>query len=156
MKKLFLLGFTFFVVFTSTAQVEVKASPIAFFSPRFSLPIGLEYVPSAHWGVTLDVNMAELYYAYITGRHYFNPKLGGDKFYVGVFTGVSRSIESFNVNSASVGAGFLAGYKWVSTKRVIFETGLGLGRNFDSGGLTLPYFQLHLGYRLGDLKKDVE
>ena len=107
-----------------------------------------------------------------TGKYYFAPNHGADRFYLDVFTRfVTRnySADDGGTNYAEysqtrVGFGFGIGYKVVSGKGLVFDIGLGGGRaiidntKFDSEGdqfeVDWPSLmivgKLGLGYRFGN------
>ncbi len=72
-------------------------------------------------------------------RIYFgeNDKLGANGFFV----------EGAGKFSKNVGAGLSIGKKWVHKSGFIFETLLGLGRDFKSGQDVYPRGDLFIGYR---------
>lgn len=143
MKKFFLVLVSSACLFRLSAQTEVKVSPIPLlfgyvaasveqgFNPSFGLDASLYYIEES-WGGNLSA------------KYYFNPEKGIDKFHVGAFLGAQESAP---------GLGFLLGYKWVSTKNVIFELGGGLGRSFDD--TVLGYGKFHIGFRFGKKSKPV-
>lgn len=133
------------LIFTSTnlfSQVEMKTNPVALL---FEIGLlSLEYNNQKDWGGEIDLGFGQDFFvAYVTGKHYFNPKRGADKFNVGVFAG------GFSADGDSGGGlGFFAGYKAVSEKNILLEIAYGIGRDFgDSGIGILPYAKFHLGYR---------
>lgn len=117
-----------------SAQTEIKLSP---FPLLFGfVAASVEQGVSASFGVEADIVFIEDYVGgNLSGKYYFEPERGIDKFHVGGFIGINETI----------GVGFLLGYKWVSRKNVIFEIGAGVGRSFDDG--VIGYGRLHLGYR---------
>lgn len=118
------------------AQTELKVSPVALLFGGLALSAEQQISPS--FGLDADIlASADGLGANLSGKYYFDPKQGIDRFHIGIFAG------GFTDNG--VGGGFLAGYKWISTKRIVFEAGAGVGRTTD-GGIT-PYGKLHLGYR---------
>ncbi len=75
--------------------------------------------------------------ASVIGKYYFNPEDGCDKFNLGIYIDFSNNKFTADDGSSDggykrnkLGLGFYTGYKWVSNKNIIFELGLGLGRNF--------------------------
>ena len=125
-----------------SAQTEIKISPIALLAGVGALSVEQVLTPS--WGLDLDVLAgSETFVANFSGKYYFEPRYGADRFHVGIFTGFQNE---------ALGIGFLAGYKIVSKNRVLFEAGLGVGRSFDDG--LLAYGKLHLGYRFQKKEKD--
>jgi hypothetical protein len=44
-------------------------------------------------------------------------------------------------------AGQTVGYKTVSSRGLLFDVGLGLGRSLTGSGTVLPYARLNFGYR---------
>lgn len=149
MKKLFLITLLAFTAFQAKAQFEIKLSPIPllFGSVAFSV----EGAVSESFGLDGDLLLLTddfsdpVLGANFSGKYYFNPSKGIDRFHVGVFIGgiIQESVP---------GLGFLLGYKWVSKKNVIFELGGGIGRSLD-GDSVLGYGKLHLGYRFNGKNK---
>jgi hypothetical protein len=137
MKKiLILLTFLFASLLRVNAQTELKVSPVALLFGGLALSAEQQISPS--FGLDADILAAvDGFGANLSGKYYFDPKVGTDRFHIGIFAG--------GITYNGVGGGFLAGYKWISTKRIVFEAGTGIGRTFD-GGIT-GYGKLHLGYR---------
>lgn len=131
--------FAVFVLSTQllSAQVDVKISPIPLL---FGVgAVSVEYALAPSWGLDADILAgADFFGANLSGKFYFDPQKGIDRFHVGAFIGDLQG---------SVGLGFLVGTKIVSKKRILFEIGVGIGRTLDDG--VIGYGKLHLGYRLG-------
>ncbi|MBV6439919.1 MAG: DUF3575 domain-containing protein [Haliscomenobacteraceae bacterium CHB4] len=112
------------------------------------------------------------------GKYYFRPEDGIDRWTIGAYaryiTGTaSTSGDAGNdreeVKNTKFAFGFYTGYKWVSQKNVVFELGLGIGRNFvrtyeyedgsevDTSDIPLLNIdllgRLSLGYRFGGSNK---
>ncbi|HFA49270.1 MAG TPA: hypothetical protein ENJ95_09660 [Bacteroidetes bacterium] len=142
MKKI-LLPF-FFCAFAASAfsQVELKANPVALL---FGVLQGsFEYDLKPNWGLEADLAAGgDLAFAYLSGKHYFNPKDICDGFNVGAFLGLYGD----GSGSGEGAVGFFFGYKVVSQKNLVFETALGVGRGGGGEIDVVPYFKLHLGYR---------
>ena len=118
------------------AQTELKVSPVALLFGGLAFSAEQQITPS--FGLDADILAAvDGFGANLSGKYYFDPREGIDRFHIGIFAG--------GITENGVGGGFLAGYKWVSSKRIVFEAGVGVGRTFD-GGIT-GYGKLHLGYR---------
>lgn len=118
------------------AQTELKVSPVALLFGGLAFSAEQQITPS--FGLDADILAAvDGFGANLSGKYYFDPREGIDRFHIGIFAG--------GITDNGVGGGFLAGYKWVSSKRIVFEAGVGVGRTFD-GGIT-GYGKLHLGYR---------
>jgi hypothetical protein len=118
------------------AQTELKVSPVALLFGGLAFSAEQQITPS--FGLDADILAAvDGFGANLSGKYYFDPQQGIDRFHIGIFAG--------GITDNGVGGGFLAGYKWVSSKRIVFEAGVGVGRTFD-GGIT-GYGKLHLGYR---------
>lgn len=118
------------------AQTELKVSPVALLFGGLAFSAEQQIAPS--FGLDADILAAvDGFGANLSGKYYFDPREGIDRFHIGIFAG--------GITDNGVGGGFLAGYKWVSSKRIVFEAGVGVGRTFD-GGIT-GYGKLHLGYR---------
>lgn len=123
-----------------TAQSEIKLSPAL---------IGGVFGLSYEQGINEDLGV-ELYGVLapdfvgisIAGKYYLKPKLGLDRFHVGVFIAGASDV--------SIGIGFLVGTKIVSQKGFLFEIGGGVGRGFEDA--VIPYLKLDFGYRFGRKK----
>lgn len=112
------------------------------------------------------------------GKYYFNPEDGIDRWAIGGYLRYGAGTATLKDNSSSsrekiknvkLALGFYTGYKWVSRKNIVFELGLGIGRNLvrtfeDENGNTvdtsdIPLLnvdilgRLSLGYRFGGSKK---
>lgn len=130
---------------SAKAQTEIKLSSTIVFSNLFGLSVehGLNEFMGAE---------ADFYYFRGDGifdvayKYYFNPKEGNDNFYAGSMLGVY--FQEGGDNNPFIG--IQVGYKVVSTKRLLFEVGIGVGRgpNETGGG----NFKLHIGYRLNNGK----
>ncbi len=116
------------------AQTEIKLSPVPLLFGYVAASV--EHGVSESIGIEGDFILVEDFVGgNVSGKYYFEPVKGIDRFHVGAFIGIQET----------VGIGFLLGYKWVSQKNVIFELGIGVGRSFDDG--VIGYGKLHLGYR---------
>lgn len=137
MKKLLLLPLLLLAsLHRMNAQTELKVSPVALLFG--GLAFSAEKQINSSFGLDADILAAvDGFGANLSGKYYFDPSQGIDRFHIGVFAG--------GITDNGIGGGFLAGYKWVSSKRIVFEAGAGVGRTFD-GGVT-GYGKLHLGYR---------
>ena len=126
MKKLITLTAFIFLFTASKAQVELKTNPIALLFQVY--PVSLEYVISHDWGSEVDiVATSDGGLIYLNGKYYFSPKVAGDGFNVGAFAGFLS-----DGSDSTGGLGFMAGYKAISHKNVLFEVALGVGRAFSS------------------------
>jgi hypothetical protein len=137
MKKIWILPvFLLASLHHLNAQTELKVSPVALLFGGLAFSAEQQITPS--FGLDADILAAvDGFGANLSGKYYFDPQQGIDRFHIGIFAG--------GITDNGVGGGFLAGYKWVSSKRIVFEAGVGVGRTFD-GGIT-GYGKLHLGYR---------
>ena len=127
----FALGFL-----QAQAQLEVKASPIPLLFGAFVG--GVEYNLSDAWGIEADIaGIDDTFVFLVSGKQYFSPKYGADKFHLAAFIGVADGAAG----------GFYIGQKWLSKEGVIFEIAAGLGRSSDT---IFPYGKLHIGYRFGN------
>lgn len=125
------------------AQFELKTNPIAILFE--ALPVSLEYVLNDYWGMEVNGWISQDFsFLYFSGQHYFNPNKGGDKFNIGAFTGVT--------SDNGFGLGFFFGYKVLSSKNVLVDLALGVGRDFSGEVEALPYGKLFIGYRFGAKK----
>ncbi len=141
---LFFLGFAQ----TSQAQIEVKINPIG---ALFSAPdLGVEYIVNESFGVELNlafnfnkftVDGTEFrntgFGTRLSGKYYFSPDDGGDRWYAGVYTKFRRGNGSADnstdeVTSTRLAVGILFGHKWVTKHNLVFEINVGFGRAFIS------------------------
>ncbi len=136
----------------ANAQVEISANPFALLWGNIFA--ALEVNIGEDWGVGGDVFAGRGGGAiFVTGKHFFNPKFGCDKFNFGFFFGVggSNTLDGRD-NGNNAGVGFLFGYKAVSSKKVLFDMAFGGGRGFGESGELIGYLRFNVGYRFG-LKK---
>ncbi len=126
---------------------ELSSNPIALLFE--AVPISFQKPISKDFEIGADLFFLPKYdYKLFYGKcaYYFNPEMGADKFHIGSFAGLLNN---------SVGIGFFVGYKIVSERGVFLNLGTGIGRGFrtenspESRSITLPYAQLHVGYRFG-------
>lgn len=123
------------------AQTEIKANPIALLFE--AVMVSVEHGFNDDFSLDADIWLAEEFGGFsLSQKYYFFPKVGLDHFHVGIFEAVQQG---------SAGIGFLAGYKLVSKRNVVFDLGAGIGRSFDDGGV--GYLKFHLGYRFGKKAK---
>lgn len=117
------------------AQLEAKVGPIGLLFGGVSL--AGEYIVNDEFGAELHTFFADgggIVWA--TAKYYLNPRLGADRFHIGAFLAAG---------SGGPGVGFMIGTKAISTSRVVFDFGIGLGRGFDSE--FIPYGKIQVGYR---------
>lgn len=137
MKKhlLLLLTITCFYSIRLSSQTEVKISPLALIFGAGGF--GIEYGLNAELGFELStIFTGDGGIVWGSGKYYFNPREGLDRFHVGLFVAGGSGLA---------GLGIFAGTKIISRKNILFEFGLGAGRSFDDG--IIPYASLSLGYR---------
>jgi hypothetical protein len=145
-RTIFVLAFTAMGLFAK-AQVDFTVSPFLLLVP--SLQASVEYNINPNWGIGGDMFAGEeIFFIYASGRHFFNPDKGADKFNIGAYAGGAGG-----GNDSGFGLGFFFGYKAVSVKKVVFDFALGGGRDFTDNIGFLPYFKLNVGYRFGLLKE---
>ncbi len=179
MKKLFLIVLSATFLFTSSnAQIDIKVNPVGllFNSPDFSgeyivkEDIGIEVGLGLEYGNTLFGNLQKSgFNIFAAGKYYFNPNHGGDNFYAGIYlrprqkTFTDEDNELGGFKTSAFAGGVMFGKKWVSSKNIVFELSLGLGRAFNNKvtyvdpnndqsvrGLGLDgIFRFAVGYRLG-------
>lgn len=155
MKKILFIPILLFFFNTSQAQIDVKLNPlgILFSSPDLSV----EYILNENFGIeaTLGADFGNVagsglldpeaqikkngYKLRISGKYYFKPSNGGDRFYAGAYlgpraTGFSGN-ESFwgydpGYKTSAFTVGILFGFKWAADNGLIFEIGAGGGRAF--------------------------
>jgi len=133
------------------SQFEIKFNPIgALFG---QIPLSAEYILNDNMGVELTVgyyfkkegdfqNVSKSSGLVTNGlfKYYFNPNKGGDKFYVFPYVRyVTRSFTFTDATSGDIeasynafGVGFGLGYKIVANSGLLFDFGLGAGKNFSS------------------------
>ncbi len=190
MKKLLLLSCLCMFLTSAQAQVELKINPLGIL---FSSPdLAAEYLVNDNLGVELSLGLVygntlgsgliddsfkikkSGYRVRLSGKYYFSPEDGCDKFYAGMYLG-PRSTK-FSGDSTVWGydpgyklsgfaIGLLVGYKWVADSGLVFEIGAGGGRalgekfTFNDGSLDESGFDgfgvdfvgtLAVGYRFGD------
>ncbi len=170
------------------SQLELKLEPINLLFGQ--IPISIEYILTDNMGVEGTIgysfqkdrnfeNAETSTGLVINGlfKYYFNPDNGGDKFYVFPFVrNVNRSFTftednvEYKSTYKAFGVGFGVGYKVVARAGLVFDFGLGVGKNFTSEytyepaytpteEFTLPItgiFRASLGYRFGGVKQEVE
>lgn len=189
MKKLILPIFLLLAVaYRSNAQVDVQINPIGilFSSINATAEFGVSEDFGIEGGLDYDFqnfNIDDIKYRNngigirAIGKYYFRPEDGIDRWAIGAYTRFATGTASADdglgtegeVKSTKFAVGFYTGYKWVSRKNVVFELGLGLGRNFvrtyeysdgdevDTSDIPLLNVdvlgRLSLGYRFGGSKK---
>ncbi len=122
----------------ASAQFELKSNPIAliFGVPTIAAEYGIrDNIGIELYGVVFPEEAAGI--AFLSGKYYFNPREGLDRFNVGVFLGAGPG---------AFGGGFQIGQKIVAKKGLIFEFGIGAGRGIENSPF-IPYLRLDLGYR---------
>lgn len=151
MKNLVLSAILLLTCQIAQAQVELSANPIVLLFGAIQASVDINITED--WSVGGDVIAAEGGGGFfVSGRHYFNPKYGCDKFNVGTFVGGTGN----EGDDTRVGLGFLIGYKVVSSKRVVLDIAVGGGRNFSDADFDrfLPYGKINLGYRFKTKPKE--
>ena len=128
-------------------QVELKINPIGIL---FNNPdVAAEFLIAENFGVEgkvgvrwykvndgFDEYKANGFNIIGSGKYYFKPDQGCDKFYIGAYlkfgnstADASNSDDSFSNTRLALGP--IIGYKWVaSSGKVVFELGFGVGRAF--------------------------
>lgn len=181
MKKfLFVLLMTTTFTIVSNAQVDVTVNPIGLLFGNFNggADIGLSNDLSVEprIGLTFGDNTVDGiefssfgFSLGALGKYYFNPSDGCDKWHIGPYLDFSNSTLSAdnedNVTWTRFGVGLYTGYKWVSSRNIVFDLGFGAGRNFvnefdDGSGddfdlSEIPFLNINLtgklavGYRFG-------
>lgn len=149
MKKLVVLALFLSTAFAASAQFELKLNPIGtlFGRPDLSAEIGLPSNFGVEVGVgtffgTSDVADIEFRRSGLTGfaagKYYFNSDKDHKGFTAGLYTdyrnikreAVNNQFENDNFTRRALGVGLLIGLKAVGESGFLFETDLGLGRNF--------------------------
>ena len=126
------------------AQVEIKANPIGLLfggiqaqmeiPMRSDIGMEVEVIGGVNFGGAVLLH----------GKYYFKPD-GLDRGYLGAMMGYLGGDFGEESGSGGFGFGFEGGFKWVGTRRVIFEIGGGVGRAAQGA---FPYGRLVIGYRL--------
>ncbi|RME94459.1 MAG: hypothetical protein D6772_14570, partial [Bacteroidetes bacterium] len=111
------------------AQFEAKVGPVALLFGGISL--AGEYALSDEFGAELHAFFGgEAAFAWATAKYYLSPRMGADRFHLGVF---------LTTGDLGPGIGFMGGTKIVSPKNIIFDFGLGIGRGFEEE--VVPYWK---------------
>jgi len=189
MKKLIVLALFAFGFTTSQAQIDVSINPLGllFSNPDLSAEyivnenIGVELTLGAVYGKTAALGLGEEfrlsksgYKVRLSGKYYFKPNNGGDRFYAGVYLGPRSTKqtgdsavwgEDYGYKVSAFTAGVNLGFKWVGDNGIVFEIGGGAGRAFGNKiefidpdgsnpvveGFGIDGFgKLSVGYRLGN------
>ena len=188
-KSLFPVLLVLFAASRSFAQVDLQINPIGllFSSVNVTAEFGLSQDFGLEGGIDYDFqnyDIEDLEYRNnavgfrAIGKYYFRPEDGIDGWAIGAYTrfisGTSSTDENAGngrdeVKNTKFAFGFYTGYKWISRKNIVFELGLGLGRNFvrkfeyedgsevDTSDIPLLNVdvmgRLSLGYRFGGSSK---
>jgi hypothetical protein len=144
--KIFIL--TLVVSATAQAQTEIKINPVGLLFKNVDLgvefgvskDIGIELRPFFNFG-SFTVN--DIKYknsrigAIVEGKYYFNTEKNIDKFYADIYmkyvggkSAVSDNTSGVDVSYKRFAVGFGLGYKWVTSRNIVIEIGLGVGRAF--------------------------
>lgn len=152
-KKFSALVLLMMIATLSFSQFELKFEPISLLFGQ--IPVSAEYVVTEHIGIEATVGYSfgkDKNYSSSTSssglvicglaKYYFKPDKGGDKFYVFPYVRNVNRTFNFTENNTeykatykAFGVGFGFGYKIVAESGLLFDIGLGAGRNF-SGGYT--------------------
>ncbi len=153
----------------SYSQVDVSVNPLAAilaYNPKGSVEFGINEDIGIELNGVLNTNTSAVgvsfgsgFTAGLIGKYYFNPDQPRSGFYIGPYFRYIqyKPIDDLGSNLAVFKrgkAGVFGGYKIVSSKRILFEFGLGVGsrvfNNFNAD-LGLPGFDLTgkiaIGYR---------
>ncbi|MEN9444960.1 MAG: hypothetical protein RIS47_1851 [Bacteroidota bacterium] len=147
------------------AQFDVAINPIDLLFTKLvisaEIPVnegfGLEGDFSYNWKF-LDVEGIDVLGLTAMGKYYFNPEVGIDKFYIGAYARYQQFKSTETSETYNRGClGFLVGYKWVSSRKIIFDSAVGVGRQLlaptvvegdDLGPLNFDILlKLSVGYR---------
>ena len=149
-KILTLVSFMVFATY-GFSQIEVKINPIGLLFGQ--IPLSAEYIINDNMGAEItagyyfksfgdftETTNSSGFVTNVLFKYYFKPEDGGDKFYVfPYYRYVSRSwtftdvtLGEINGTYKSSGIGFGAGYKIVAESGLLFDFGLGVGKNFSS------------------------
>ncbi len=182
MKKIFLSFIAVLAFTTAWSQTDLKINPIGFLfgSPDVSAEFGISESMGVEPFVGVTYSNFKIGEATLksngfrlggVGKYYFSPEKGLDKFWAGVYLrgGTSTSTGTVNgkaeeTSNARVALGLGLGYKWVSSKNIVFELGFGAGRallnkyTVKSGSADLSQYpilnidlltRIQVGYRFG-------
>ena len=181
MRNFFLtIAFCLLGLLGANAQTELKINPLGllFGSPDISAEFGLSNSASLEPFIGFTSRKRSLgvddwkYSAVNAGvsfKYFFNPRMGIDRFYAGIYTRFNTGKWKYDVDevtSQRLSLGLLIGQKWVSKKNIVFELALGVGRAFvntiedgssgeDYGDLLFDLDvmgRLAVGYRFGGSK----
>ncbi len=131
--------------FNLNAQIDVTIDPLGLLFG--SITAGVDYGFSedlsaeARFGfASRDITLGGVEYSgngfevKAFGKYYFSPADGCDKWHIGPFIDYNlinlASDNEPDVAWTRLGVGLYSGYKWVSGRGVVFDIGLGFGRNF--------------------------
>jgi hypothetical protein len=167
MKKVIILVIVIIgITNVSKAQLEVTTNPIGLLMEAYTLSVDYNINEKFSFGLEgAFVNIeSEMNFFYGTAKfHPFSTEKGSNRFYIGVFSGQS-SYKDYNYYKPTlsrtvtqVGVGFMAGYKAVSRRNIVFDLGIGLGKGWGSDDWIqlLPYLKINLGYRFNVKTKDI-
>ena len=155
--KTFFFSFFFSVIFciaNVSAQIDVKLNPfgLLFNSPDLSAEyvindqIGIEGLAGIDYGTLLGsgaLNTANRlgksgYRFRIAAKYYFEENKGGDTWYAGLYAGANSRTATPSENATTavgwsesfITTGIHGGYKFVLKSNIVFDLGMGFGRNF--------------------------
>lgn len=148
--KNYLLGIIMFLFVATPAafsQIEAKINPVGFLWGG-DVDLSIEYLASDEFGIEARIPLggnnlnllSESFRSFRTGaifsgRYYFSPEVGADKFYAGGYakyihtsfrSDIDGSENNFRRNRFALGV--LFGYKWVSDRNILVDVNFGVGR----------------------------
>ncbi len=181
-KKFMILGAFMMFATMGFSQFEVKVNPIGLLWGNMDL--SGEYILNDNMGAEAEFayyfKQDDLFGASVTSskssrfvgilsyKYYFKPEDGGDKFYAFPYFryksskfSITDNAVDYDISYTALGVGFGFGYKWVATSGLLFDLGVGAGKNFGGGwnwdgystGIDIPVWpvnfisRLSIGYR---------
>ncbi len=144
MKNLLLLCCIVLAIASAKAQgiLELKANVLGVFesaiglsgeyllAPKWGIEAGVGYVPYNYISNTYNQTVTIKYVnTYLSGKYYFKPRYGGDRFFVGAvadyYTILSRAVGKQEIEKPSnaLGVGIEPGIKVLVKERFIIEFG---------------------------------
>ena len=142
MKNLFLLFCIVLSIASAQAQgrLELKADVLGVFESAIGL--SGEYLLLPEWGIEAGMGYQAYRFVsndypetvtikyvntHLSGRHYFKPKYGSDRFFIGAVADyyhiLSRAVGKQEIENPdnTLGIGVEPGYKWITKKNILIE-----------------------------------
>jgi len=136
------------------SQFEVKVNPIGLLWGNMDLSgeyilndnMGAEaefayyFKQDDLFGTTVTNSKSSRFVGILSYKYYFKPEDGGDKFYAFPYFryksskfSITDNAVDYDISYTALGVGFGLGYKWVATSGLLFDLGVGAGKNFGGG-----------------------